>query len=180
MPNHFWCRKHSLLQIPDCCTYFRADILEEIVLTELYRELMRRGDLIKQRESLGQFQKEELNELNKELGTYRTQYRNLQVEKDRLYESYAAKQIGAGEYRSKADGIALQMQELSCKIEETELAFSRLTEEYNRPKQDIKEVIRFSQMEKLTQEAVDVFIKKVTIYRDKRVEIEWNYGEYTK
>ena len=31
MPNHFWCRKHSLLQIPDCCTYFRADILEEIV-----------------------------------------------------------------------------------------------------------------------------------------------------
>ena len=31
MPNHFWCGKHSLLQIPDCCTYFRADILEEIV-----------------------------------------------------------------------------------------------------------------------------------------------------
>ena len=64
----------------------------------------------------------------------------------------------------------------ACKIEETELAFGRLTEEYNQPKQDIKEIIRFSQMEKLTQEAVDVFIKKVTIYRDKRVEIEWNYA----
>lgn len=73
-------------------------------------------------------------------------------------------------------GIALQMQELSCKIEETELAFGRLTEEYNQPKQDMKEIIRFSQMEKLTQEAVDVFIKKVIIYRDKRVEIEWNYA----
>lgn len=175
MPNHFWCRKHSLLQIPDCCTYFRADILEEIVMTELYRELKRRGDLIKQRESLEQFQKEEWNRLNKELGTYRTQYRSLQAEKDTLYESYAIKQIGAGEYRSRTDGIALQMQELSCKIEETELAISRLTEEYHRPKQDMKEVIRFSQMEKLTQEAVDVFIKKVTIYRDKRVEIEWNF-----
>ena len=89
MPNHFWCRKHSLLQIPDCCTYFRADILEEIVLTELYRELMRRGDLIKQRESLEQFQKEEWNRLNKELGNYRTQYRSLQTEKDTLYENYA-------------------------------------------------------------------------------------------
>ena len=152
------------------------DILEEIVLTELYRELMRRGDLIKQRESLEQFQKEEWNRLNKELGNYQTQYRSLQTEKDTLYENYAVKQIEAGEYRSRADGIALQMQELSRKIEETELAFGRFTEEYNRPKQDIKEIIRFSQMEKLTQEAVDVFIKKVIIYRDKRVEIEWNYA----
>lgn len=176
MPNHFWCRKHSLLQISDCCTYFRADILEEIVLTELYRELMHRGDLIKQRESLEQFQKEELSRLNKELGNYRMQYQSLQTEKDTLYESYAVKQIGAGEYRSRADEIDLQMQELSCKIEEAELAFSRLTEEYRRPKQDMKEIIRFSQMEKLTQKMVDVFIKKVIIYRDKRVEIEWNYA----
>lgn len=104
------------------------------------------------------------------------QYRSLQTEKDTLYENYAVKQIEAGEYRSRADGIALQMEELSCKIEEAELAFGRFTEEYNRPKQDIKEIIRFSQMEKLTQEAVDVFIKKVIIYRDKRVEIEWNYA----
>ncbi len=56
-------------------------------------------------------------------------HRSLQAEKDRLYESCAAKQIGAGKYRSSADGIALQMQELSCKIEETELAFGRLTED---------------------------------------------------
>lgn len=90
-----------LCQIPDCCTYFRADILEEIVLTELYRELMRRGDLIKQRESLEQFQKEEWNRLNKELGNYRTQYRSLQTEKDTLYENYAVKQIEAGEYRKE-------------------------------------------------------------------------------
>lgn len=39
-------------------------------MTELYRELMRRGDLIKQRESLEQFQKVELSRLNKELGNY--------------------------------------------------------------------------------------------------------------
>ena len=32
-----------------------------------------------------------------------------------------------------------------------------------------------ARMEELTQEAVDIFIKKVTFYWDKRVEIEWNY-----
>lgn len=177
MPKHFWCSKHSLLQIADCCTYFRADILEEIVLTELYRELMRRGDLMKQRESLEQFQKEEWNRQKKELGDYRTRYRSLQSEKDTLYEMYAMKQISAGEYRIRVDGITLQIQELSCKMEEMELASDRLKEEYARPKLNMKEIIRFSLMEKLTQEAVDVFIKKVTIYRDKRVEIEWNYAD---
>lgn len=175
MPSHFWCRKHSLLQIPDCCTYFRADILEEIVLTELYRELMYRADLAKQQENLAKFQKRELDRRNKELGSYRTQYRILQSEKDRLYEKYAAKQIGAGEYRHRADGIALQMQELSCRIEETEQEHSRLEADCDCTKQDMKEIIRFSYMEKLTQEAVNIFIRKVTIYRDKRVEIEWNY-----
>lgn len=177
MPSHFWCRKHSLLQIPDCCTYFRADILEEIVLSELYRELMRRGDLMKQRECLEQFQREEWNRRKKELGDYRKRYQSLQSEKDTLYEIYAMKQISAGEYRSRMDGITLQVQELSCKMEEAELTSDRLKEEYDRPKLDMKEIIRFSQMEKLTQEAVDVFIKKVTIYRDKRVEIEWNYAD---
>lgn len=175
-PNHFWCRKHSLLQISDCCTYFNAAILEEIVLTELYQELMRRGDLIKQRESLEQFQKEKLHKLGSKLEDCRMQRRSLQKEADALYESYALKQMGAADYRNRADEITLQMQEITGKIESTELILARLTEEYHRPKQDMKDIIRFSEMKELTQEMVDVFIKKVTVYKGKRVEIEWNYG----
>lgn len=175
IPNHFWCRKHSLLQIPDCCTYFNAAILEEIVLAELYRELMRRGDLVKQRETLEQFQKEMLHKLGKELENCRIQYRSLQKEADALYESYALKQMEAADYRSRTDEITLQMKEIKCKIENTELEIAGVTEEYQRPKQDMKDIIRFSKMEELTQETVDVFIKKVTVYKGKRVEIEWNY-----
>ena len=33
-----------------------------------------------------------------------------------------------------------------------------------------------ARMEELTQEAVDAFIKKVTVYRNKQVKIEWNYS----
>ena len=103
----------------------------------------------------------------------------MQTEKDTLaFRKLCCKaeQIEARRIPRRADGNCYRCGELSRKIEETELAFSGLTEEYNRPKQDMKEIIRFSQMEKLTQEAVDVFIKKVIIYRDKRVEIEWNYA----
>ena len=36
----------------------------------------------------------------------------------------------------------------------------------------MRRVIRFFRMEKLTQEAADTLL-----YKDKRVEIEWNFGE---
>ncbi len=176
MPNHFWCPKHSLLQIPDCCTYFRADVLEKIVLLELCRELMLRGDLTKQRESLERFQKEKWNRWKKEMRDCETQHQSLQSQKDTLYERYATRQISAGEYRSLADAIVLQMHKLSEEKEKARLACERWREEYDRPKLDMKEIIRFLQMEKLTKEVVEVFIKKITTYGNKRVEIEWNYA----
>lgn len=39
----------------------------------------------------------------------------------------------------------------------------------------MKQIIRYSHIEELTQEVVDTFIKKVYAYKDKRVEIEWNF-----
>lgn len=137
---------------------------------------MRRGDLIKQRESLEQFQKGELHKLGRELESFRIQHRSLQKEADTLYENYALKKMEAADYRNRADEITSQMQEIACKIENAELELARLTEEYNQPKQDMKDIIRFSEMRELTQEMVDVFIKKVTVYKGKRVEIEWNYA----
>ena len=44
----------------------------------------------------------------------------------------------------------------------------------------MKQVIRYSHLEVLTQEVVDVFIKKIYVYKDKRVDIEWNFRESGK
>ena len=40
----------------------------------------------------------------------------------------------------------------------------------------MRQIIRYSHIEELTQEVVDTFIKKVYAYKDKRVEIEWNFS----
>lgn len=177
IPRHFWCRKHALLQIPECCTYFNAAVLEEIVLNEMYRELMRQGDLIKQRESLEKFQKEELYRLGEEKKVCREKCIRLQKEKATLYERYALGEIGAMEYQKKSDEKELQIRKLSCKMEEIEEEYDRTEEEYRSPKMDMKQIIRFMGMKELTQEAVDVFIERVTVYRGKRVEIAWKFGE---
>lgn len=51
----------------------------------------------------------------------------------------------------------------------------RLEREYQKAEEDMKQVIRYSHLEKLTQEVVDTFIRKVFVYKGKRVEIEWNF-----
>lgn len=43
--------------------------------------------------------------------------------------------------------------------------------------EDMRQAIRFSHMETLTQEMADIFIKKIYVYKDKRVEMEWNFKE---
>ena len=40
----------------------------------------------------------------------------------------------------------------------------------------MKQIIRYSHIEELTQEVVDTFIRRVYAYKDKRVEIEWNFS----
>lgn len=175
--RYFWCRKHSLLQIPECCTYFNAAILEEIVLKELYVELMRRGNLLKQRENLEESRKRIADELRRIRAECRCRYREVQAEKDVLYQNYAEKQIRAEEYRKRADELMGQMEELERRADEAKMRQEQMEEERNSDKQDMKQVIRFLDLTELTQEAVDAFIKKVTLYKDKRVEIEWNFAE---
>lgn len=177
IPRHFWCRKHSLMQIPDCCTYFKAVILEEMVLALLNQELMRRGEQIRQRRDLEQFQKEAMEKLARKGRGYRKEYQDVQKEKDAMYERYAAGQMDAREYRSRVDELSGRMVELSGKIQEAEREYSQIEEEAGRDKQDMKQMIRYSHLETLTQEVVDVFIRRVTVYKDKRVEIEWNFSE---
>ena len=39
----------------------------------------------------------------------------------------------------------------------------------------MRQVIRFFHLLSITQEQVDTFIRKIYVYKDKRVEIEWNF-----
>ncbi len=175
--RRFECYKHATLQIPDCCTYFSADMLEELVLSMLVKELRLRGDAEKQKESLRSFQKACIEKLEKELTENRNQRELLSQEKADLYESYALGEMDAVSYRNKAERLAEQSSLLSGRERELLEEFEGISEEFRKEDEDMRQIIKFSRMEKLTQEAVDVFIKRIYVYKDKRVEIEWNFRE---
>lgn len=69
-----------------------------------------------------------------------------------------------------------RLSSLSVLEEEAIEKLTRLEDEYQKAEEDMKQIIRFSHIEELTQEVVDTFIRRVYAYKDKQVEIEWNFS----
>ena len=174
--RRFECRKHALLQIPDCCTYMNADLLEETVLMMLNKELMLRRNAMKQNESLSSFQRAGIQSLKKKLEKYRQEQKQIRSEKDNLYEQYALKAISSEEYQKRSNELTERLSSLYVKESDTAGKLSGLESEYQKAEADMKQIIRYSHIEELTQEVVDTFIRRVYAYKDKRIEIEWNFS----
>ena len=174
--RRFECRKHALLQIPDCCTYMNADLLEQTVLMMLNKELMLRGNAMKQNESLSSFQRAGIQSLKKKLEECRQEQKQIRAEKDNLYEQYALKAISSEEYQKRSNELTERLSSLSVKESDTAGKLSGLESEYQKAEADMKQIIRYSHIEELTQEVVDTFIRRVYAYKEKRIEIEWNFS----
>ncbi len=175
--RRFECSRHALLNIPDCCTYMRADRLEEAILLALNQELMLRGNAMRQKENVTSFQKAAILSLQKKQKEYRTKLHQARTQKDMLYETYALGTLTAEAYQQQAKTLAEQIALLSVKAEETASKLERLEDESRKTDEDMKVLLQYSHIEELTQDVVDVFVKRVAVYKDKRVEIEWNFGE---
>ena len=176
-PRYFWCRKHAILQIADCCTYFNAAILEEMILLMLNQELIKRGNIEKEEKTLEEYQKTQQEVLKNRWEEKKKQYSHIWEERKKLYESYRLGEMTAEEYRNRADELKEKISFLEEDIQETEKEYEQRKEEYHQKKQDMKQIIRFLPMKELTEEMVDVFIKQINVYKGKRVEIEWNFVE---
>lgn len=176
--NHYrWfeCYMHPLTRLSDCCTYTRADVLEEIVLSMLIKEIMQRGNAASQGNHLAALKLEAIASLKKRIAVYRADKKKAQREKDKLYERYASGELSRESYRENADRLAVRISDLSVKESEAYNELLWLEEEYQKLEEDMKQIIRYSHLDELTQEIVDTFIKKIYVYKDKRVEIEWNF-----
>lgn len=173
----FECSRHSILKIPECCTYFRADILEETVLFMINKELMLRGEAAQQEENLAKFQKSEMKAMKNQMSSLCMDKKRAEDSLGILYEKYALGEMTREEYRKKVGEVENETEMLSEQIKDCRKEISCLSQEQEKLQADMRQVIRFSHMEKLTQELVDAFIHKIYVYKDKRVEIKWSFKE---
>lgn len=173
--SKFECRKHSLLQIQDCCTSISADLLEEMVLFLLYKELMLCGNFIKEKKILEAFQKKEIEVLTQILYDCQKKKKLAQRRKSDIYIKYALKESSEDVYQKRNRKLTEETDYLTIKEKKTIEEFEKLKIEYQMEKEDMKTIIRHLHMDELTTGIVSTFIKKVYIYNKKRIEIEWDF-----
>ncbi len=174
--RRFECRKHALLQILECCTYINTDLLQKTVLFMLNKEVMLYGNPIKQKENIVAFQEWDIYMLKKKLEEYKKEKKQVQVKKDDLYERYALMECSVTEYQKEEKKLEELLVSLSLKERETMLRLTEIEHEYQKTKEDIEQMMGYSYIKELTQEVVDTFIKKVYVYKGKKIEIEWNFN----
>lgn len=123
--------------------------------------------------------KNQLVAIKNQMADLQREQKQAQASKDEVYEKYATGRITPEEYWGRADELSHQVERLSEQMNEWQEKFFELKEEQEKIDADMKQIIRYSHMEELTQELVDTFIERIYVYKDKRVEIEWKFRETT-
>ncbi len=175
--RRFECSKHAMTHNLDCCTYFCADMLEELVLTMLNKELMIRGEAVRQKKNLKSLKECQLVAVKDKLKDLQREQELVKDYKDGAYEEYAAGSITPEEYRGKMDKLDHQMELLSGQLREWQGKCLELEDEQEKLDTDMRQIIRYTHIEELTQDLVDTFIERIYVYKDKRVEIKWKFSE---
>lgn len=115
--------------------------------------------------------------MRKKLRDLEALQRQLQAEKDTLYEKYALEHKAPEEYKRKNSSLTEQIASLSVEIAKRQEELEVVEADNQRIAEDMKQIIRYSHMEELTEELLDTFVKKIYVYKDKGVEIEWNFAD---
>ena len=103
--RRFECWKHAMLQITECCTSFNAGVLEELILTMINKELMVRGETVRQEKSLQMLFKNKLAVIKDQIADLQREQKQMDISKDEVYQEYVSGRIMPEEYRARADNF---------------------------------------------------------------------------
>ena len=176
--SYFWCRKHSLLQIPECCTRYDKDILEGIILGMLKMELVLRADTARQKENILLFYQQCTGCLKKQAAAYKKEKKQAQAAKELLYENYALGDMGKEKYKEEKRKLEEKISSAVIMAEKKQDKLLYIETLLSGTGKD--QIINCLELGEISPAIADIFIKKINVYRNKSVEIQWTFSENSK
>lgn len=174
--RRFECVNSSYVPYKECCTYFRADVLEELILYRLNQELTLRLDQARSQEVRYQQLLKEKGKLEKELTGLDRERGLLRQKKRSDYETYVFGKLNRDFYLEETARDNGKMEEINKKIAEKKRNKERIEEMLNNLDPKVWDILKEMNTVILSQELVDFFIEKIIVYRDKRVEVFWKFS----
>lgn len=174
MEYSYMCKLHTKFPTECDCETIKGQVLNNLVLTAIKAQVLNMANLEKVFEGIIS-NKDTLQKryaINTKIGSSLSKIAELKKQRVRLSVDLTKKLIDEDEYVILRDRYndALECELLKLKeVEKEQGKFNKILS----IKSWIDELKRYGRAKKLTQEIVDAFIKKVTIYKHERIEIEW-------
>ncbi len=174
MEYSYMCKLHTKFPTECDCETIKGQVLNNLVLTAIKAQVLNMANLEKVFESVIS-NKDTLQKryaINTKIGSALSKIAELKKQRVRLSVDLTKKLIDEDEYVILRDRYNDELERALLKLKEVEKeqgTFNKILS----IKSWIDELKRYGRAKKLTQEIVDAFIKKITIYKHERIEIEW-------
>ena len=172
------CRKRR--SFPDLCSLMPVSeqILNNIVMQSIQTQIMQLCDFQK---AIDIILKKDIvrikrMELARSMSDIISKIVCLKEKRISLTKEYASGVLNDEEYETAKSEIDKQLNAKTNNLESIENARDNFDKILS-AKKWIDELKKHKDSKYLTQEIVDAFVKQITVYKDKRIEIEWTYQE---
>lgn len=174
MEYSYVCKVHTRFPTECDCDTIKGSELNNLILSAVKVQVLNMANLKKAFENIVS-NKDTIQKryaINMKISSALSQIADLKEQRIRLSMDLTKNLINEDEYVVLRDKYNDELECQLFKLKDVEKEQERFNKLLS-IKSWIDELKRYGSAKKLTQEIVDAFIKKVTIYKDKRIEIEW-------
>ena len=174
---YFFCGNKYVTQYEGCVERINVQFLEEYLLFRLQEEAERQADLyavcMEVKNRMGQ----ELEVLYERKRRENEKLKDLQTAQTSIYEQYVFKEKNRADYIEEKREFEKQEDHCIDLIDDLEKRIKTLRERVPESGADVYEYLQNHSFTELTQEVVDKFVKRIVVYDERNLEVEWKFSE---
>lgn len=194
---YFFCGNKYVTQYEGCVERINVQFLEEYLLFRLQEEAERQADLYAVCMEVKNRMKQELEVLYERKRREEEKLKDLQTAQTSIYEQYVFKEKSRADYieekrefekqeeqcRGLLDDLEKRIRTLRKRVSESGaevyeyLQNHTLLDEVHPPEGPVLRCALGYSFTELTQEVVDRFVKRIVVYDERNLEVEWKFSE---
>ena len=174
---YFFCSNKYVTRYEGCVDQINVQFLEQYILFNLQSEMVKQKDMnLVYTDIVCRIKKllAEAYEKKNQISARLAQFPRIQVQ---IYEAYAYEKISRDEYQQEKKKLEDDKKKCEDLLKELNERIEKLTIDAGMKKSDAWEYVLNHSFTELTQDIVNEFLKKIVIYDEKHIEIEWNFSK---
>ncbi|MDE7333444.1 MAG: recombinase family protein [Lachnospiraceae bacterium] len=174
---YFFCGNRYVTRYKGCVYQVNVQFLEQYLLFRLQEESDKQADMQCALAKAKFEAQQKLAEVSERRNRNNEKLKGLQTAETRIYEAYALGLKGRNDYIKEKQEIQEQIKLCMDMQQELDGHIRIIKGKINGEKSDIYRDVQNHNLNELTQELADRFIKKIVVYDERNIEVEWNFPE---